>query len=192
MVGIRTLVLLTGANRCGKDTVANVFSDISNFAHMKISDPLKDLVNNLFQIPVEVRDTNKKDTERVFHDKTYRDLLQFIGTDMFQHKWSEFDKTTPKRCLWIALLEERIRRHQGNVVVSDLRFHHEIEYLRDYLHDYNIVTILISRHGKEPLPSHESDSSYQQVRYDHHFKNDGTRDDITPFVQTIIRHYNET
>lgn len=171
---------ITGANRCGKDTMASLVSAKYGYIHDKISGPLKQVVSFLFPESAQVMETDAKDTKRVFHDKTTRDLLKFIGTDVFQHALSEFEPNA-RRSFWIEHLVERHKGVTPLLIVSDLRFPHEVEFLRTSSAVTKLTVILVERE-EEGGGSHEADTSYKDLTPDLVFRNVGSKQDMEEWI----------
>ena len=127
------IILLCGFKRCGKDTFANYISQTYNYTHLKISQKLKDSLQILFDFNDDQIEGNKKDVLDKQWNITPRQAMQFVGTDMFQH---QIQKLIPNinRDFWIKNISNEIERKYNttpseNIVISDLRFIHEINYL---------------------------------------------------------------
>lgn len=171
------VILLCGFKRCGKDTFANYISQTYNYTHLKISQKLKDSLQTLFDFDKEQIEGDKKDLLDTQWNITPRQAMQFVGTEIFQH---EIQKLIPniKRDFWIKQISNEIeniykRSSTENVVISDLRFIHEINYLSNMSLKYNndihltIVKILrpelVLRHDSR---FHESESQHLQFNFD--------------------------
>lgn len=182
------IIALTGANRVGKDTMANFFVS-QGFRHLKISQPLKDLVKSLFHLEDYQLETDAKDTELVFHGKSPRQLMQWIGTDIFQHSMSSFVPSVGRN-FWIEHASHIMQQNPSiPFVISDLRFLHEYEYLRKHFGQRLSVIQIIRPFSS--LGTHESDVSYLQVPFSLCYHNEGTKQDMENWVQAILHKKNK-
>lgn len=94
---------ITGIMCCGKSTIANYLVEKYNYKKFSFADILK-------KFAVDIFDMKGKD----------RKLLQDFGTKM-----KEIDK-----CIWIKSLDKKIKDISDNIVIDDLRFKDEENYLR--------------------------------------------------------------
>lgn len=189
------LVLVCGFKRSGKDTLAKELQNIFGFHHMKISQPLKDATKILFNLSDEQLEENKKDEVDPRWKITPRDIMIYLGTDMFQYKINELLPHT-KRRFWINhLLKEIEDKHMSNgnnrIVISDLRFQHEHDALLEFKNKYdknvdlNIIKI-VRIGGVERLyhvDAHESEIDHLKFKYDYIIENKQDEKDI--FINKI-------
>ena len=128
----RMILLLHGLSRSGKDTVATRLVSSFGFEHLKIAGHLKRSASLLFGIPESHFETGEKDVVHRKWERTPREILKFLGTDVFQF---QIETLLPgsARCFWINYLHDDITRLQSmkkHIVISDYRFPHELGSLR--------------------------------------------------------------
>lgn len=113
------LLVLTGRRRVGKDTLANFLVDRYGFTKLSFAEPLKEVVETLYDI--RVNDDNK-DTDMEKFKKTYRELL--IET---ADKLKEINET-----IFLEKFKNKNQRiiDNYNIVISDLRFQYEYDYVK--------------------------------------------------------------
>ena len=126
------ILLLHGLSRSGKDTVATRLVSSFDFEHLKIAAHLKRSASLLFGIPESHFETSEKDIPHLKWGRSPREILKFLGTDVFQF---QIETLLPgsARCFWINYLHDDIARLQSvkrNIVISDYRFPHELASLR--------------------------------------------------------------
>lgn len=140
--------LLCGYKRSGKDTFAKYVESKYDYKHLKISHKLKNVLKVLFNFSEEQLEGSLKDTIDSRWQITPREAMIFVGTDMFQYKITDL---LPKidRNFWIEnVVDEivRIKDVDSNVVISDLRFDHELSRLLQLFKSekisYTIVKII--------------------------------------------------
>lgn len=190
------VILLCGFKRCGKDTFANYISQCYNYTHLKISQKLKKTLQILFDFNHEQIEGDEKDTLDKQWDITPRQVMQFVGTEIFQH---QIQKLIPNinRDFWIKSISNEIESiykesPNQNIVISDLRFIHEINYLSNLSRTYNnnihlsIVKILrpelIITHDSR---FHESESQHLQFKFDKIIQNTNMKEYIDRIDQLM-------
>ena len=116
---------------CGKDTAADYLVNYHGFRRDSFANTLKDAVANVFgwdRTLLEGRTTEAREwreqvdtwwANRLNMPKlTPRWVLQYWGTDVFRMHFHDD--------IWIASLENKMRRTSDNIVISDVRFPNEI------------------------------------------------------------------
>lgn len=182
------IIALTGANRVGKDTMANLFV-AKGFRHIKISQPLKEIIKNLFHLDDYHIETDAKDTEHVFYGKTSRQLMQWLGTDVFQHSMSTFIPSLGRR-FWIEHTNQVINQNPSvPFVISDLRFLHEYESLRETFGDRLVVVRIVRPFSS--FGTQESDVSYLQIPFSYQYHNEGTKRAMQDWVDSWMEQKNK-
>jgi len=182
------IILLHGLSRCGKDTVANILVNRFDFAHLKIAAHLKRCAAILFEIPVEHFETNEKDLVHSKWNCTPRQILKFLGTDVFQFKIEELVPDL-KRRFWIDHLHTRIaenRANQKSIVISDYRFPHEREYLKDRFPTETIAVVRILPLFEGFVPPKELDESENRLPVDFEIENKN-RETLDENIEEMLR-----
>lgn len=128
------LIGLVGKKQSGKDTMADYMITYSNehyhhdFIKISFAQPLKTIVKELFSLQEEqLHDSNKKETVIPQWNKTPRQLLQWLGTDILK-KYVGDD-------IFIIHLENRIKQERERnpgigIIVTDVRFENEAALIR--------------------------------------------------------------
>jgi dephospho-CoA kinase len=164
---------ITGIMCCGKSTIANYLVEKYNYKKFSFADVLK-------KFAVDIFDMKGKD----------RKLLQDFGTKM-----KEIDK-----CIWIKSLDKKIKDISDNIVIDDLRFKDEENYLRSigfkilkcdidndlqnnrlkktYSDDFNIHL---------ECKNHESEKQTNQINYDFYYLiNNETEKNIFEYIDKLL------
>ena len=159
------VVGIIGKKGSGKDTLADT---MEGFKKYSLSHPIKETCKYLFHL-----------TEDQLHDpllkekplgewggKTPRQILQWFGTDIMRE---QFDSN-----FWIRHAERVIGSCRGPVVVPDIRFLNEAEFIRSFP---NSILIKIERpthtHGNEDTHISEKEgSTIPEDWIQHHLVND--------------------
>jgi hypothetical protein len=143
------IVGVCGLIGAGKDTVADYLVNIHQFRRESFANTLKDAVSSVFGWDREMLEGRTRQSrewreqpddwwsQRLGMPITPRWVLQYWGTEVVRKSFH--DDT------WIASLENKLRKSQDHVVISDCRFPNEIESIRRS----NGIVIRVVR-GPEP------------------------------------------
>lgn len=140
------LIVLSGLASSGKDTVANIFSEIGNLQKVAFADDAKRMLINLFGFteevlwgPSELRNVpNEKLLKKGIH-LTARKALQTLCTDFvrkcYPDKWADdlfdmLDRIEKEPNEWFydrtkGFVKTDFDNYSSGIVISDLRFHNE-------------------------------------------------------------------
>lgn len=170
---VRTIVALCGKKGSGKDTAARALLD-RGWTGEKFAGPLKDACRTLFGLDESQVEGHLKDVVDERWGTTPRAILQFIGTEVFQYKINDVLPGIGRH-FWTRSLVQRIQASRGDVVVTDMRFQHELDALRamDPL-IYRVVSIKIDRDKActDAAAEHASETELDTIRCDHDIHND--------------------
>ena len=119
----------------GKDTAADYLVNFHGFRRDSFAATLKDAVADIFgwdRTLIEGRTTESRDwrecqdewwTERLGMPITPRWILQQWGTEVCRQGFHDD--------IWIASLENKMRKTRDNMVITDVRFPNEIKAIKD-------------------------------------------------------------
>ena len=119
----------------GKDTAADYLVNFHGFRRDSFAATLKDAVADIFgwdRTLIEGRTTESRDwrecqdewwTERLGMPITPRWILQQWGTEVCRQGFHDD--------IWIASLENKMRKTRDNIVITDVRFPNEIKAIKD-------------------------------------------------------------
>lgn len=182
-----SIVAICGLKRSGKDVVANYISNQFGHTHVKIAHKLKQITKLAFDFSDEELETSKKDTVHPRYGVSPRVLMDFLGTQVFQH---DIGKVVPllkdNRCFWIDnLLQNATSR--SKLVISDLRFHHELERLQAFLCE-NRGELTVIRVQREGTSTNHFVSEMESDTLDAHYvvQNNGTLSELYAKIDTIM------
>lgn len=184
------IIALCGFKGCGKDFVAKYLRETYNFEHLKISTKLKEISKILFDIDDDQIEGNKKECIDERWNVTPRQIMQFVGTEMFQYKIQELIPECDRN-FWIKSFVNHVKSNKNknkNIVVSDMRFLHEYNYLIKHLRTHEMIVIRIDSSTKniyDTKDTHVSETEYRQIPIDFQITNNMT-DDIKSSLDTII------
>jgi hypothetical protein len=190
----------------GKDTAADYLVNFHGFRRDSFAATLKDAVSNIFgwdRTLVEGR-TNESREWRDQVDTWWADRL---GIPHLTPRWilqqwgTEVIRNGFHNDIWIASLENKMRKTQDNVVITDVRFPNEIKAIKTaggkvfrikrgddpiwYEHARNFnqgptnMTWALSKMHLDQMKVHASESSWVGNKgIDHEIDNNGTIDDL--------------
>jgi hypothetical protein len=200
-----SLIAICGEKRSGKDVLAQHLVDNHGYTKISFADPLKKVVKTLFNftdIQVGIDEKNcighEKDTVDDKWGISPRQALQFFGTEVLQYKIQELLPGI-KRDFFAESLISRINLENNSdnsdnnkkYVISDMRFLHEYEKLKEHSHRFDILTIRVMRPGNSENTgntySHISETEYLNIPYDFEIINNST---IEKYIETFEIYYN--
>ena len=129
------IIGICGLIGSGKDTIADYLQNIHQFRRESFAHALKDAVAQVFGWDRELLEGRTKESrawreqvdpwwaERLkMPNLTPRYVLQFWGTEVARKSFHDD--------IWIASLENKLRKTKDDVVISDCRFPNEIKSIR--------------------------------------------------------------
>lgn len=178
-------IAVCGLKRSGKDTIASyILSRWNDYQHIKIAFQLKKVIQDLFHFTPEMLETDVKDQVHPEWKVTPRQIMQFVGTDMFQFKIQEILPSLGRK-FWITSAMELSRKNEYHkIVISDLRFPHEVETIKKYYE--NVLIVKVERPVMDLTDSHISELEYTQIHEDVKIINDGSLMDLFHQVDKTI------
>ena len=183
------IIGLVGYIGSGKGTVGDILVRDHQYYKFAFADALKDAVSQIFVWPRGLLEGDSN-ASRAFRERvdpwwshkfgyevTPRLILQKFGTEACRHGIADN--------IWIAALEKRIEGYE-NVVISDVRFPNEIDFVRSAG-----GVIIRVRRGEDPTPEelskmHISETAWNSYDPDFVIHNEGTLDDLKVNMKTIL------
>jgi len=199
----------------GKDTAADFLVNSHGFRRDSFANTLKDAVAAVFgwdRVLLEGRTKEAREwREQVdpwwakrldMPELTPRWVLQYWGTEVCRHGFHDD--------IWIASVENKMRKTTDNIVISDVRFPNEIKAI----HDAGGIVVRIKR-GDDPawfeaaasvnrgpdgntswslsktkmekLKIHDSETAWVGTKFDAVLTNDGTIDELMTKVKDLVQ-----
>ncbi len=208
------IVGFVGFIGAGKDTAADYLVNFHGFRRDSFANTLKDAVSAVFgwdRILLEGRTAEAREwreqidpwwAERLgISHLTPRWILQYWGTDVCRKGFHDD--------IWIASLENKMRKTKDNIVISDVRFQNEIAAIKnagglvirikrgpepewfDYASNYNAGPSRLGwAIGKEQLQKynvHASEYSWVGAPIDFVVDNDSTIDNLFLQIKSVLK-----
>ena len=184
------IVAVCGLKRSGKDVVARHISETYGYTHVKIAQPLKDVVKLAFGLSDHELESDAKDVVHPVWGVPPRTLLDYIGTHVFQHDIGRVVPVLNDRCFWINRVLSSTQQHRpfsNDVVISDLRFVHELNALRAFCEKnrvrLNVIRVL--RNGTS-TGGFVSEQETNTLDVNHTIENNGSLNDLYKKIYNIM------
>lgn len=175
------IIGLTGYAQSGKDTVAKILVEKYGFVRVAFADKIRELLYEM-DPPVPTGVGSEKHVVGLQNyvdiygwdvskqNPTVRSMLQNLGVGA---------RTVFGEWFWI---EQAMRgvSYEDNVVVTDVRFTNEAEFIKKY---DNAQLWRVTRPGVEAVNNHVSESQMDNYKEDVHLLNTGTLDELELLVQ---------
>ena len=130
------IIGICGLIGSGKGSVADYLVDKEHFVKISFADTLKDITSLLFSWDRELVEGSTSESrewrehpdvafsEKLGFEVTPRNMLQYIGTDLFRTHFHED--------IWPIVLQQKMQKNpQYDYVVPDVRFPNEMKVIRD-------------------------------------------------------------
>jgi len=151
-----TLIGLVGNKGVGKDTVADYLVKKHGFTKTHFAGPLKKGVQQWFGFTDEQLYTDLKEEIDENWGVSPREVFQVVGTDIVRDKLSDLLKLNMGNNFWLNTFDIwYLNGHEtDNVVVADVRFQNEVDYI---LQNGGYV-IRVFRTGREQIKVLEAET----------------------------------
>jgi hypothetical protein len=204
----RRIIGVVGFAGAGKDTIADYLQNFHEFKRDSFASNLKDACSSIFGWDRELLEGRTKEsrawreeidlwwaTRLNMPDLTPRLVLQQWGTNCCRNHWHDD--------IWIASLENKLRKSEDDIVISDVRFTNEVKMIKQL--GGQVVRV---RRGAEPewyatalranLGSeidqtrlkdynvHVSETAWIGTDFDHVIENNGSVDELYSRVKAIL------
>jgi len=177
----KTILMLGHQSKVGKDTLADLLVERAGFVKIAFADKLKEVCSDLFFIPLhEFYDERLKNEVDSRYGMTRRRILQTVGQAMFSvDKYVWVNHAIKKFCNF------------DKIVITDFRFPHEIDCIREFSSEYDVVTIKLHRQGISEFAGSNDPSELSLMEYpwQYHIHNNGTYGDLYQKALDIIVKY---
>ena len=197
------IIAISGLIGSGKDTVADYLVNLHEFRRESFAGNLKNAMCEIFGWDREMLEGRSK-SSREWREQvdewwakrlnmphlTPRWILQHVGTDVIRGHFHDD--------MWLASLENKLRKTDDDIVISDVRFKNEVKMLKDL----GAVCVEVTRGDRpgwyqhaidgeikklETLKVHRSEYDWIGTEFDAVIDNNGTLDELYKQVEDLIR-----
>lgn len=113
---------LLGRSRTGKDTAANILSNVLGYPIIRLAAPIKDACHALFDLPHDCMEHGGKEMVDVRYGKTPRELMVWLTASMQRDFPREF---------FFTRLVTSIPPDARGIIVPDVRYRHDVDMIRN-------------------------------------------------------------
>jgi len=154
------LIGIAGPARAGKDTAADRIIEQREFVKTSFADPIKEMLMIGLGLTAEQLYGKEKEIIDKRYNKTPRYMMQTLGT--------EWGRDLINKDIWINCTDTILKNSNKNVIIPDVRFESEAEYIRKNGILIHVKRKLISQQ------SHKSESGVYIDTEDYIFENNST------------------
>ena len=201
------IIGICGFIGAGKDTAADYLVNFHEFRRDSFAATLKDAVAAVFGWDRELLEGRTKSARewREQQDDWWTNRLSMPITPrwMLQHWGTEVGRNAFHTEIWIASLENKLRKSTDNIVISDCRFYNEVAAIKNQSgqviwiqrgitpHWYNIAAKAnrgdeSARRWLDAEGVHASEYSWAGTEFDHVISNDGTVDQLYQQLNDLL------
>jgi dephospho-CoA kinase len=180
------LIGITGYKRSGKDTVAQIMVQHSNFERYAFADTIKAGCKVLFDWNDDHVYGDLKEEIDPRWGVSPRQMLQIFGTEIFQYGipklFPEYAKIVG-RSFWVKRTFAEIEKNKdtNNIVIPDVRFHHEVDAIR--ARGGLIFKVVRSGYKSD---GHESEEHIKEIDADYTILNNDTLEQLESVVYYLL------
>lgn len=137
------VIAVCGKKRSGKDTIAKYISENYNYIPYSFAGPMKIVAEILFGWTQEEIEKNKEVIDPLFGISPRQFLIDF-GTNYMQYDLGSrypLFKEINNRQFWVKSTVNKIKKEGKNAIISDMRFQHEYDYLKENISDVLFIKV---------------------------------------------------
>jgi hypothetical protein len=182
------IIGVIGNKRHGKDTIGNYLVSNYGFVRYAFADCMKEMVKIMFLWDERYVNGDLKEVVDFRWGISPRQALQLIGTEFGQiglcNHVPSFKEITGRKVwvkrfkLWYNSIDKK-----PNVVITDVRFPHELEVLKEL----NAKTIKVIRPDLISKDLHESEKYVNMLKVDYEIVNNKTIPDLHNKIKEIMK-----
>ena len=164
---------LLGKKGSGKDTLADYLVNTKGFVKYSFAKPVKDISKILFNLSEEQLYGNLKETIDDKIGLSPRVIFQRLGTEFGQDLIYKLfpELKIKKKYIWLRLFDIFLEKNKDkNIVIADVRFVHEINYLKKL--NFNIIKI----YRKDSLMDNHVSEKQNDLYYDYLIENNDSKE----------------
>lgn len=186
------LVGISGHKFNGKDTIGDFLHSKYGYTKVSFAEPLKKICKELFNLNNEQLYGDLKEvSDPNWFNLQPRQLLQFIGTELFRDNMSKLHSEF-KKDFWIICLENKIKKlreinPQIKIVITDVRFENEVELVKKL----GGMVIKVKRKLENITDIHASEIHIDNLYCDFNVENNGTKEELYDKVTKLFEQYSK-
>jgi hypothetical protein len=190
------IILITGKKYSGKDEAAKILVEDLGFISYSFAHPIKKAAEHIFLFDYEQLYGDKKEKIDKYWGISPREFFQIFGTEIMQYDFGKYIDKFEKingREIWVKRFHKWFTMYcdnYTNVVIPDLRFLHESNYLiKNFQTDKRKVYIIrINRNSKtNKYSNHLSENEIDKININYEIDNN---ESIEELKNSILKIYN--
>lgn len=174
------IIGIAGPARSGKDTVANFIIASRGGYRYSFADPIREMVKAL-----------GIDMSEPYWQKHKEDIIPALGASprrIMQTLGTEWGRQMINPNLWLILAQQRLLRHGAGMIIPDVRFPNEADWVRKH----GGLLIHLHRPNIEEVEAHVSENGVERAPSDALLFNTGTLEELQTAVRGLISVYDKT
>ena len=164
------MIGITGKKGSGKDAIGQILTEEFGYRRYAFADSLKSICKELFGFNHEQLHGNLKEEKDSYWGVSPREVLQFVGSELFRDQMSTLIPSLGKD-FWVRSLERKLVSTE-KICVTDVRFENEAEMVRSL--GGRIIKVV--RPCLVSQDEHQSENA--EIEADLIVVNDGTLEDL--------------
>jgi hypothetical protein len=162
---------ITGKKFSGKDTLGDYFVKNYGYERIAYADALKEAVKCIFDLDDEQLNGSKKEEIDEFWQKTPREILQYVGTNLLI---PDVGKN-----IWVYVVKRKIinklkQNPNAKFIITDARFHNEVNIIKEL----GGTVLKLKRNVNSNEDTHESETLIDSLPSDYEFNNNSTKENL--------------
>jgi hypothetical protein len=208
------IIGVTGFIGSGKDTIADYLCTFHGYKRISFAGALKDAVSNVFGWDREMLEGTTK-SSREWREQLDLWWSERLNMPLLTPRWvlqqwgTEVCRNGFHNDIWVASVENQLRKAKDNIVITDCRFINEVNAIKnaggitmrvergekpewyDAAESYNKgpdgnTSWSLSKAKLDRLNVHASEYSSVGIKYDYYIDNNGTIDNLHTQIQSIV------
>lgn len=180
---------IVGRKQHGKDTTANYMVEKYGYIRIAFADAIKDMLKCSFGFSEEQLNGNLKETIDEFWKIKPRQVLQFVGTELFRDKMGELIPHIETN-FWVFIVKKKIHdtlkvNPHAKFVMSDCRFENEVNFIKEM--GGQMIHVFRPTIENNSESNHSSEKYIDDLPFDFKIINDGSLDNLHLQVDLIMR-----
>lgn len=198
------IISISGLIGAGKDTIADYLVNFHHFRRDSFADSLKDAVSAVFGWDRELLEgrTRSSRTWRENVDTWWADRLNIpnLTPRLVLQLWgTEVCRLGFHNDIWVASIENKLLRHNDNIVISDSRFPNEISAIRKaggtiirVIRGHDPIWFDTAVNYPDRMPTlypdvHVSEYSWAGTKFDAVVNNNGSIEELYNTINDLVR-----
>jgi len=187
---MKTLILINGAKRSGKDHSARILKEIlsknNTVSTMSFADPIKQIVADTFELTLKELDEYKNSATPIYIKAHKKDKQISDFRTIIQRFGNEAMKKMFRKTVWSdLLLEKALECESDYVIVPDFRFLIEEEVVRKS--DFNVITLYIKNDSVINEDKHASERELDDFKFDYTIDNSEYSKQLNEYLKSFIK-----